>query len=140
MPQAMWSATFRGEYWIDVDLGGHALKVLIDSGLIDSRGQVGFSVDETLYDSIKQAGGFLNHQMHTRLAADGQISLTESGSLNAQLICPQKGNLVGPIVHVYVFRGVLGVPNRVGLAFFHLLKGCKVLWDLDQRSWCIEYP
>jgi hypothetical protein len=94
----------------------------------------------SLYDTIKRAGGFINHQMHTRLTADGQISLTESGSLDAQLICPQTGNLVGPIVHVYVFRGVPGVPNRAGLAFFHLLKGCKVVWDLDPRLWCIEYP
>ena len=140
MPQVCWSATLRGEYWIDVNLGGRPLKVLIDSGLIDARGQVGFSVDETLYDSIDQAGGFQQHQIHTRLTADGHVSLTESGSLDAQLICPQTRSLVGPLVHVHVFRGVPGVPSRAGLAFFHLLKNCKVLWDLDQRLWCIEYP
>jgi len=140
MPQVCWSANPRGEYWIDINLGGHPLKVLIDSGLIDRRGQVGFSVDESLYDGIKQAGGFKKHQLHTRLTADGQISRTESGSLDAQVICPQTGNLVGSIVHISVFRGVPGVPNRVGVVFFHLLKGCKVLWDLDQRLWCIEYP
>jgi hypothetical protein len=139
MSRVCWSATSRGEYWIDVNLGAHPLKVLIDSGLIDGRGQVGFSVDESLYDSIKHAGGFHNHQMHTRLTAGGQISLTESGSLDAQLICPHTRNPVGPIVHIGVFRGVSGVPNRAGVAFFHLLKGCNVLWDLDQRLWCIEY-
>jgi len=140
MAQVCWTANPRGEYWIDVRLGSHPLQVLIDSGLIDSRGQVGFSIDASLYDRIKRAGEFHSYQTHTRLNADGLISLTESGSLDAQLICPLTRALVGPAVHVYVFRGVPGVPDRVGLAFFHLLKGCKVLWDLDQRSWCIEYP
>jgi hypothetical protein len=140
MARVSWSATGRGEYWIDVDLGSHPFKVLIDTGLIDARGQVGFSIEPTWYDRIKQAGGFHAHQMHTRLLADGQLSLTESGSLNAQLICPQMRTLVGPVVHVFVFRGVPGVPDRVGMAFLHGLKGCKVLWDLDLREWCIEYP
>lgn len=140
MPQVSWIASPRGEYWIDVSLGGHPLKVLVDSGLIDSRGQVGFSVEEALYDRLKHSGGFKNHQLHARLTATGQITLTESGSLDAQLICPQSHSQVGPIVHVHVFRGAPGVPNRAGLAFFHRLKGCRVLWDLDQRLWAIEYP
>jgi hypothetical protein len=140
MPQACWSAAARGEYWIDVDLGGHPLKLLIDTGLLDARGQVGFSIEPSLYDTIKQAGGFRTHQLHTRLDAHGQLSLTESGSLNAQIICPQTRNAVGPVIHLYVFRGVAGVPDRVGMAFFHGLRGCKVLWDLDKREWCIEYP
>jgi len=141
MPQACWKASPRGEYWIDVSLGGHALEVLVDSGLIDARGQVGFSIDESLYDQIKSAGGFGKHQTHMRLTADGQISLTESGSLNAQLICPKTRRAVGPVAPVYVFRGVFGVPNRVGLAFFFdCLKGCRVLWNIDRRTWCVKYP
>ncbi len=44
MPQVNWSANQSGEYWIDVSLGGHPLQVLIDSGLIDHQGRVGFSV------------------------------------------------------------------------------------------------
>jgi hypothetical protein len=140
MPQVSWSANARGEYWLDVSLAGRQLQVLIDSGLIDSRGQVGFSIDEALHDSLKQAGGFRSHQLHARLTADGQVSLTESGDLDAQLVCPLTRVPVGPVVHVAVFRGVSGVPNRAGLAFFHRLKGCKVTWDLDRRLWCIEYP
>jgi hypothetical protein len=41
---------------------------------------------------------------------------------------------------VYVIRGKPGVPDRVGVVFFHRLKGCRVLWDLDAQSWCVEYP
>src|SRR5262245_33314335 len=140
MPSVRWSANPRGEYWIDVNPGGRPLQVLIDTGLIDRQGQIGFSIDEALYDSIKQGGGFTNHQMHARLTADGQISLTESGALDAQLMCPQTRTPVGPIVHISVFRGAAGVPNRVGVVFFHLLRGCKVFWDLDQRDWRIDYP
>src|SRR5262249_16531059 len=140
MPQASWTANARGEYWIEVNLAGQAFQVLIDTGLIDARGQIGFSVDESVYDSIKSAGGFQNHQLHTRLTADGQVSLTESGSLDAQLICPKTRALIGPAINLYVFRGASGVPNRVCLAFFQQLKGCKVVWDLDQRLWSIEYP
>jgi len=139
MPQVCWTATGRGEYWIDVDLGGHTFQVLIDTGLLDARQQVGFSVEQASYDNIKQAGEFHAHQIHARLHANGQVSLTESGSLNAQLVCPQTRKMVGPPVHVYVFRGV-SVPDRVGMAFLHQLKGCKVVWDLDKREWCIEYP
>jgi hypothetical protein len=140
MPQVSWSATPAGEYLIDVNLGGRPLQVLIDTGFIDPRGQVGFSVDESLYDNIKQSGGFRSHQAYSRVTADGQMSRAESGSLDAQLIAPQTRGPVGPIVHVSVLRGVSGVSNRMGLAFVHLLKGCKVIWDLDQRSWSIEYP
>jgi len=140
MPQASWNATPPGEYWIDVSLGGRPLQVLIDTGLIDARGEVGFSVEESLYDSIKRSGGFLHHRTHLRLTATGQISPTESGSLDAQLISPQTQSPVGPLVHVFVYRGARRVPNRVGVAFFHRLTGCKVIWDLDQRSWSVEYP
>ncbi len=140
MPQVSWSATPPGEYWIDVSLNGRPLEVLIDTGLIDAQGEVGFSVDASLYDSIKQSGGFQNHRMHIRLTASGQISQTESGSLDAQLIAPQTLTPVGPNAHVRVYRGAPRVPNRAGLAFFHHLTGCKVIWDLDQRSWSIEYP
>jgi hypothetical protein len=140
MPQVSWSATPHGEYWIDVNLDGRSLQVLIDTGLIDSQGEVGFSVEPSLYDRIKRSGGFRNHRMHIRLTASGQVSQTESGSLDAQLITPQTQTPVGPIVHAFVYRGAPRVPNRVGLAFFHQLTGCRVIWDLDQRSWSIEYP
>lgn len=140
MPQVCWTAATRGEYWVDVNLGGQPFKVLVDTGLLDAREQVGFSIEQTWYDKLKQSGQFRAHQTHTRLSADGQLSMTESGSLDAQLICPRTRKLVGPVVHVYVFRGVPGVPDRVGMAFFHRLKGCKVLWDLDKRAWCVDYP
>jgi hypothetical protein len=140
MPDVSWTADPSGAYWIDVQLAGRPFNVLIDTGLIDRLGEVGFSIEASDYDAIKKAGGFRKHQIHSRMMADGTLLITESGSLDAQLICPQTLNLVGPVAHVYVYRGAPGVPDRVGLAFFHQLKGCKVLWDLDQRTWRIDYP
>src|SRR5258708_1764010 len=140
MPSASWHANAHNEYWIDVLLGGQPMQVLIDTGLIDRHGVVGFSIDASDYDRISQAGGFRAFKIHRRLMANGQIGTTESGSLDAQLISPQTQQPVGPVVDVYVYRGALGVPDRVGLAFFHHLKGCKVSWDLDQRLWQIDCP
>ncbi len=88
----------------------------------------------------REPGGFSDCQAKGRLTADGRMGFTEIGSLDAQLFCPQTQSPVGPIVHLYAYRGAPGVPDRVGVAFFHLLKGCKVLWDLDKRLWDIEYP
>jgi hypothetical protein len=140
MPHVSWTADPDGRYWIDVQLAGQPFTVLVDSGLIDRVGEVGFSIESSDYDAIKKAGGFRQHQIQPRMTADGKISFTESGSLDAQLFCPQTQSPVGPIVHLYAYRGAPGVPDRVGVAFFHLLKGCKVLWDLDLRFWQIEYP
>lgn len=140
MPFASWNANARGEYWIDVALAGQRLQVLVDTGLLDVRGQVGFSIDASEYDAFKKAGHFRRHQLHTRMMADGGLGVTESGLLDAQIYCPQLKQSVGPIVPIRVYRGALGVPDRVGLAFFHKLKGCSVHWELDQRSWRIDYP
>ncbi len=140
MPNASWNANPGGEYWIDVRLGSRSLPVLVDTGLIDVRGEVGFSVDHALYDAIKITGEFVSFQRHGRMSADGTVRVTESGALDVQLFSPQTKIPVGPVVHLFVMRGSPGVPDRVGLAFFHLLKGCKILWDLDQRLWQVECP
>jgi hypothetical protein len=41
---------------------------------------------------------------------------------------------------LHALRGAPGVPDRVGVVFFHRLHGCRVLWELDSRTWCVEYP
>src|SRR5947208_2647337 len=133
MPYVSWTANPGGDYWIDVQLAGQPFDVLIDTGLIDRLGEVGFSIEPSDYDASKKVGGFRQHKDRARVLADGSFLITESGSLDAQLFCPQTQSPVGPVVHVYIYRGMPGVPDRVGVAFFHQLKGCKVLWELDQR-------
>jgi hypothetical protein len=140
MPSVSWNANTSGEYWIDVALAGKPFNVLVDSGLIDAKGQVGFSIDSTDYDALSNAGQLVKRKLHTRMMADGGLATTEGGFLDAQLFCPRTQTPVGPVARVRVYRGMPGVPDRVGNVFFHQLKGCKVTWDLDQRTWRIDYP
>jgi hypothetical protein len=140
MPQVCWQGLADGSYQIDVALGSLEVPLMIDLGLVDPRHQVGFSIEPPLYDQLKQAGALAHLQMHSRLDASGQISQRESGLISSQLICPTNHQRIGPLVQLYTLRGNPGVPNRVGVAFFHHLTGCRVLWDLDRRTWCIEYP
>ena len=113
---------------------------MVDSGLVDPLGLIGFELEPSVYDSLDQ-GGFLT-QIQTRRSrnASGQYSHAKSGLTNAQLLDPVTGQPVGPSVQLYVSRGKQGLPNRVGVVFFHRLKGCRILWDLDSRTWWIEYP
>jgi len=140
MAQVCWQGSADGSYWIDVALGSLEISLMIDLGLVDARQQVGFSIEPGLYDQLKLAGDLAQFQMHARLDASGQISQTESGLIPAQLVSPVRRGRVGPTVLLYVLRGNSGVPNRVGVVFFHQLAGCRVLWDLDTRTWCVEYP
>src|SRR5262249_17341005 len=140
MAQACWQGSADGRYWIDAALGTLDMALMIDLGLVDSRNLVGFSVEPSLFDQLKLAGALTQMQMHSRLDASGRISQSESGLLGSQLICPVDRRRVGPVVQLYVLRGNPGVPNRFGVAFFHHLVGCRVLWNLDTRTWCVDYP
>jgi len=140
MAQACWSAAPDSRYWIDVALGTHDLRVMIDLGLVDPLHLVGFEVDPVSYHQIKQAGQFARFNRRSRRDASGRLSWAESGLTTAQVICPTARQRVGLTVRVYVSCGAPGVPNRGGMAFFYCLSRCRVLWELDQQRWCIEYP
>lgn len=140
MPQACWQASADGIYWIDVALGGREISMMLDLGLVDAAERVGFSLEPILYDQIKQAGEFTQFFTDLRLDASGAITYRENGLLSAQLIEPITRQCMGPQVRLYAARGATNVPNRVGIAFFHQLHDCLVIWQLDSRRWCIEYP
>jgi hypothetical protein len=129
-----------GRYWLDVALGNQDVSVMLDLGLVDSLHRVGFEVDPTVYDLLMQTGQLVRVTRRSRRDASGQLTWSSSGLTNAQLICPVARQRVGPVVSVHVSRGATGVPSRVGVVFFHLLSGCRVDWDLDQREWCVAYP
>jgi hypothetical protein len=137
---ACWPAARDGRYWIDVALGNLELPLVVDTGLSDTRHWLGFQVDPAIYDQLKRTGQFVHIDHRTWRDASGRSTRTEAGLTSAQLIDPVSRRRVGPVVRVYVNRGAPKVPNRVGLAFFHRLHGCRVLWELDSRTWCVEYP
>jgi hypothetical protein len=140
MPRVSWQARSDGLYWIDIALGSRHFSLMIDTGLVDPKHQVGFSIEPGLYDLLKKAGQFSGFAVHSQVDASGRVSRVRSGLLNAQLISPITHLPFGPAVRAYVARGSPGVPSRVGVVFFHLLKGCQVNWNLDQRVWSIDYP
>jgi hypothetical protein len=140
MPQAQWPFAPDGRYWIDVALAGHGLRVMIDLGLVDPLDRVAFEIDPSLFDALERAGDFSDIERRTRRDASGRLTGFHTGLVAIQLLDPISRQPIGPAVRLYAGRGTSGVPNRVGVVFFHHLVGCQVNWDLDQRTWRIDYP
>lgn len=140
MVQVSWQAASDGRYWIDAAIAGHAVRVMIDLGLVDPAHAVGFEVDPAFYDQLKRAGLLPRFQFRFRRDASGQISRSQSGLTSAQLLAPSTTRGIGPVVQLHVCRGAPGVPSRVGVVFFHRLTGCRVDWALGSRTWLIECP
>lgn len=140
MARVCWQAAPNGGYWMDVAVGPRDCRLMVDLGLVDPRNQIGCTLDPSEYDALKQLG--LLSGIRTRLSRDasGRYSTIETARTTAQLIDPDTTQRVGPVVRLYVSRGVPSVPGRVGVSFFHGLSGCEVVWDIDARKWCVEYP
>jgi hypothetical protein len=140
MGRCYWPATWEGHYWIDVALGPLEVRVMIDIGLVDPLHQQGFEIEPGIFDQLKRTGQFTRLADRSRRDASGRTVRTENGRATAQLLDPATRQRVGPKVDVNVSRGAPHVPSRAGVVFFHKLTGCRVLWDLDSRTWCVEYP
>src|SRR5438874_12503689 len=113
---------------------------MLDTGLVDRNNQIGFEVDRAVYDALAQNGQLLSAGARVRRDASGRTHWLRVGFVTARLCDPATGVTVGPTVRCLVLRNFSSVPNRVGVAFFHRLTGCRVVWDLDARLWCVEYP
>jgi hypothetical protein len=140
MGRACWKAAGNGKYWIDIALGNQVLPWMLDLGLVDSQHWVGFEFEPPLFDRLKLAGQMVLAGRQKRRDASGRTVHQECGLTSAQLIDPLSRQGVGPKVAIKVSRGFPGIPSRVGVVFFHRLVGCQVVWDLDNRVWCVEYP
>lgn len=139
MGQACWQVATNGAYCIDVAIAGREFLVMIDLGLVDPRNQVGFALTPSDYDALKQTGLLTHGRSRVARDASGRYTTLQSALTAAQLIDPVSRTPVGPRVPIYVSRSTADVPNRVGVAFFHCLAGCRVVWTLDGRTWCVEY-
>lgn len=140
MGRICWPAMSDGRYWVDLALGSIELKLMIDTGLTDRRHWVGLAVEPRIYDRLKAAGDFAHLDQRFWRDTGGRSHQSECGLTTAQLVDPLTKQLAGSVVRLYVARGLLGLPSRVGVVFFHRLRGCRVIWELDQRTWCVEYP
>jgi hypothetical protein len=140
MNRACWLAAPDGRYWLDIALGGSPARFMLDTGIVDRFNQVGFDVAPALFDALQHSGHLVAAGDRKRFDANGQVVVSRVGFVSAQLLDPATGHGIGPAVPISIFRGVPGVPSRVGVEFFHRLTGCRVVWELDARTWCVEYP
>jgi hypothetical protein len=108
--------------------------------LVDSLDWIGLELEPNYFDRLIQTGHMAAGAPRQRRDSSGQFVLGQTGQTQAQLLDPTSGRRVGPVITLGAFRGAAGLPSRVGVVFFHRLTGCRVLWDLDGQSWCIEYP
>ena len=132
-----WPVTPQGHYAIDVLIGGIAVNVMIDTGLVDPSQLVGFELAPSYFDRLEQAGLLKDVSTRTRRDASGRKSLMPVGMVKTSLAIPETEIAVGPVVEVYVTRCPPGLPNRVGLSFFHKLSGCHVIWDCSAKTWSV---
>ncbi len=140
MPHVDWPAASDHRYWMDLKLGNRDARVMIDLGLVDPLDRVGLEVEPILFNELKQAGQLARMRRRARRDASGRITWTDSGEVTAQMVDPTTRIAIGPAVDVYVWRGEPGVPDRVGMSFFHRLATCRVIWDLGGCIWRVEYP
>jgi hypothetical protein len=140
MNQNSWMAAPDGRYWIDVVLGNMPIRLMLDTGLVDPRGQVGFEIEPQLYDSLERSNQLVAAGLRKRRDSSGRSIRMQTGWVSAHLLDVESGSYIGPRVQLSAWRGFANVPNRVGVLFFHQLAGCRVVWDLDARLWSVEYP
>jgi hypothetical protein len=138
MADLSWQAAADGRYWMDVAIGSRPVRVMIDLGLVDPAQRVGFELEPALYDELKRSRQLSRFEFRFRRDANGEITRSESGLVHSQLIDPQLSRVVGPLTNLYVCRGSPGIPNRVGVVFFHCLVGSIVYWDLSARTWRVQ--
>jgi hypothetical protein len=115
-------------------------RLVIDTGLYDDMGEVGFELVPSVYDGCVRAGKLTPLLTKVRRDASGRYVRLGCGIILAQLFDPTLNSGVGPAVKLLAARGAIGLPSRVGVEFFHRLAGCRVDWDLSARRWCVEYP
>lgn len=140
MGQITYAVAPTGAYFIDVQIGTFEVRVMVDLGLTDPAGQIGFALAPDVFDRLEQARQLSRFRGRISRDASGQYSTIESAESTACPLDPASRQPVGPRARIFVSRGAVRVPNRVGVAFFHQLRGCRVIWELDSRIWRIEYP
>jgi hypothetical protein len=89
---------------------------------------------------LEQSGQLLRAGERHRRDASGRRAKLPLGFVTVRLIDPVAHTPIGPLVRCLALRNFAGVVSRVGGVFFHRLTGCRVEWDLDARTWCVECP
>lgn len=139
MDRISWRAAPQGVYWIDVLVGDFPMCLMVDTGLCDPRNELGIALDPTVYDRLKQERKLSRIRTRVSRDASGRHAASEVAETSAQLYDVANSRPVGPAVRLFVSRGIAKVPSRVGVPFFHHLKGCTVEWNLENQRWSIQF-
>jgi hypothetical protein len=113
---------------------------MLDTGITDPAGQVGFEIAPALFDALERSGQLLKGVRRPRCDSSRRVVRLKTGLVAARLLDPSSGLPIGPAVRCLALRNFAGVPSRVGVVFFHRLTGCRADWDFDNRLWCVECP
>ena len=138
MATATWQCSANGRYWLDVLVGSLQVSLMIDTGLVDPEQRVGIELEPHLFDQLEQSGKLSGRALRIRKDAGGHASPLYCAAVDASLTTPETSQPLGPSIRIHVARGVAGVPSRVGVAFFHKLPGCRVVWDCSAKTWSIS--
>ena len=140
MGQITYNVSPTGAYFINVRVGNLEIPVVVDLGLTDPAGQIGFALAPEIFDRLEQSGQLSRPRGRISRDASGHFSTVKSAESIACLVDPASHQPVGPNTRIFISRGAPSVPSRVGVVFFHRLAECRVIWELDRRSWIILYP
>ncbi len=140
MPLVCWPVHADGCYIVDMLIARVQQRLVVDTGLYDDKGEVGFELSPAFYDGCVRSGTLTPLGHKVRRDSSGRTVRLACGIVQAQLFDPTLNSGVGPAVKLLAMRGASGLPSRVGIEFFHRLAGCRVDWDLSARRWCVEYP
>ena len=141
MTNYSWDRQTDGRYVIDTIIGDVSVRTMVDTGLVDPFGTVAFELQPSVFDRLLAAGQLVNLRLRIRLDSSGKKSELRTARTLAGLASPDDPTkLVTLPFQVYVARGSEKAPNRVGVAFFHQLPGCRVEWDCATRRWVIQLP
>ena len=111
---------------------------MIDTGLIDPLGQVGFELPPEMFDRLLESNSLRDVTTRSRRDASGRKSQMYVGAADVRLAEPDTKTPVSSVIHVSVARGVNGLPARAGLTFFHALPDGRVHWDCSGQTWTME--
>jgi len=98
MNSACWPITANGRYWIDIALGTHPCRLMVDTGVTDRAGLVGFDLAPAEYDRLDRSGQLLAAGPRMRQVASGAWVWLRCGFLAAQLLDPVTAVRIGPPV------------------------------------------
>ena len=128
----------QGEYRLWVDIGGIRKEFLIDTGFTNPECMVGLNIKSSTYRQLLVRGAILEQYSGETIQADGSLSISTIGEVEAQIFC--EGKPFGQKISTYVADGGEYAEDLVGICFFHQLEDGRIIWNFNHQTISIEVP